>query len=230
MNIFETPDLSNVPSTSDVITQYLRRAILNGHFAENEPVRQDEIAKKFNVSKIPVREALKKLEAEGLVVFVKNKGATVTRMSDDELAQLFEMRILLEVRLLELAIPNMQMADFLHIEEVGNKYISDPNIMNWSALNWDFHLALYRAANRPLIVDSVKMINQKLERYLRMQLSLSNGKEKSDREHAEIISLCRQKNIPGAVDMLKKHIYGVCQSLLDNLHVKSREKGFDIMR
>lgn len=45
MNIFETPDLSNVPSTSDVITQYLRRAILNGHFAENEPVRQDEIAK-----------------------------------------------------------------------------------------------------------------------------------------------------------------------------------------
>ncbi len=164
------------------------------------------------------------------MVFVKNKGATVTRMSDDELAQLFEMRILLEVRLLELAIPNMQMADFLHIEEVGNKYISDPNIMNWSALNWDFHLALYRAANRPLIVDSVKMINQKLERYLRMQLSLSNGKEKSDREHAEIISLCRQKNIPGAVDLLKKHIYGVCQSLLDNLHVKSREKGFDIMR
>ncbi|MCU8587973.1 GntR family transcriptional regulator [Erwinia pyrifoliae] len=230
MNMFETPDLSSAPSTSDVITQYLRRAILNGHFAEDKPVRQDEIARKFNVSKIPVREALKKLEAEGLVLFVKNKGATVTRMSAAELAQLFEMRILLEVRLLELAIPNMGKEDFIYIEKACNKYICDKNVMNWAVLNWDFHLALYRAANRPLIVETVKAINQKLERYLRMQLSLSNGKEKSDSEHAEIISFCRQKNIAGAVNLLKKHIYGVCQSLLDNLHVKSREQGFDIMR
>lgn len=220
MKLFDTPDLTKVPSASEVIAQYLRRAILSEVFAENEPIRQDEIAGKFNVSKIPVREALKKLEAEGLVIFVKNRGALVTRMSDDDLAQLFEMRILLEVRLLELAVPAMKEADFVLIDELYKRYLTDTSIQNWSHLNWEFHAALYRPANRPLIVETVRMINQKLERYLRMQISLSDGKARADREHAEIVALCRKGDVAQAVTLLKQHIYGVCQSLLDNLHQK----------
>lgn len=220
MKLFDTPDLTKVPSASEVIAQYLRRAILSEVFAENEPIRQDEIAGKFNVSKIPVREALKKLEAEGLVIFVKNRGALVTRMSDDDLAQLFEMRILLEVRLLELAVPAMKEADFVLIDELYKRYLTDTSIQNWSHLNWEFHAALYRPANRPLIVETVRMINQKLERYLRMQISLSDGKVRADREHAEIVALCRKGDVAQAVTLLKQHIYGVCQSLLDNLHQK----------
>ncbi|TNV19526.1 GntR family transcriptional regulator [Buttiauxella sp. B2] len=220
MKPFDTPDLTKVPSTSEVIAQYLRRAILSEYFDENEPIRQDEVAKKFNVSKIPVREALKKLEAEGLVIFVRNRGAIVTRMSDDELAQLFEIRILLEVRLLELSVPAMKDRDFALIDEAYERYVSDTNIQNWSNLNWEFHAALYHAANRPLIVETVRMINQKLERYLRMQISLSDGKARADREHAEIIALCRKGEVEKVVAILKQHIYGVCQSLLDNLNQK----------
>ncbi|TKI07861.1 GntR family transcriptional regulator [Martelella alba] len=214
------PDLSKAPSTSDVITQYLRKAILNEYFSMDEPIRQDDIAKKFNVSKIPVREALKKLESEGLVIFIKNRGAVVTRMTDNELAQLFEMRILLEQRLLELAIPNMGEQDFAAIEQAYRNYIADQDILNWSYLNWRFHATLYQPANRPLILDAVSSINQKLERYLRMQISLSDGKPRADREHAEIMRLCRRGDVTAAVDLLKAHIYGVCQSLLDNLNGK----------
>lgn len=58
---------------------HLRDAIVAGHFDEHEPIRQDDIARPFNVSKIPVREALKRLEAEGLVIFQRNRGAMVTR-------------------------------------------------------------------------------------------------------------------------------------------------------
>ena len=84
------PDLGNSPSTSEIITLHLRDAIVAGHFAEDEPIRQDDIARQFNVSKIPVREALTRLEAEGLVMFQRNRGAMVTRISEVELAQMFE--------------------------------------------------------------------------------------------------------------------------------------------
>lgn len=104
---FNAPDLGNSPSTSEIITLHLRDAIVAGHFAEDEPIRQDDIARQFNVSKIPVREALKRLEAEGLVMFQRNRGAMVTRISEAELAQMFEVRMLLEDKLLRLAIPNM---------------------------------------------------------------------------------------------------------------------------
>jgi len=220
MKEFYAPDLTNVPSVSEVIETYLRKAILSEHFSENEPIRQDEIAKRFNVSKIPVREALKKLEAEGLVIFIKNRGAIVTRMSDDELAQLFEIRILLEVRLLELAIPLMNESHFINIKKRYQCYVESTNIQQWSELNWLFHVSLYEPANCPLIVETVRMINLKLERYLRLQISLSNGKQLADEEHAMIIDACRRGDIPQATDLLKKHIYGVCQSLLDNLHQK----------
>ena len=85
------PNLGNTPSTSEIITRHLRDAIVAGHFAEDEPIRQDDIARQFNVSKIPVREALKRLEAEGLVLFQRNRGAMVTRMSEAELAQMFAL-------------------------------------------------------------------------------------------------------------------------------------------
>lgn len=220
MKEFYTPDLTNVPSVSEVIETYLRKAILSGYFSENEPIRQDEIAKKFHVSKIPVREALKKLEAEGLVIFIKNRGATVARMSDDELAQLFEIRILLEVRLLELAIPLMDETDFININKYYQRYVDSENIQEWSELNWLFHASLYEPANCPLIIETVRMINLKLERYLRLQISLSDGKERADKEHAIIIDACRKGSVDQATAILKKHIYGVCQSLLDNLHQK----------
>ncbi len=115
---FNAPDLGNSPSTSEIITLHLRDAIVAGHFAEDEPIRQDDIARQFNVSKIPVREALKRLEAEGLVMFQRNRGAMVTRISEAELAQMFEVRMLLEDKLLRLAIPNMTADTFARAERI----------------------------------------------------------------------------------------------------------------
>ena len=80
---FNAPNLGIAPSASEVIAKHLRDAIISGQFAEDEPIRQDDIAGLFNVSKIPVREALKRLEAEGLL--------TRTRSSADE--RVVELRL-----------------------------------------------------------------------------------------------------------------------------------------
>ncbi|WP_048299866.1 GntR family transcriptional regulator, partial [Pseudomonas aeruginosa] len=116
--MLNAPNLGIAPSASEIIAKHLREAIIAGHFAEDEPIRQDDIAQLFNVSKIPVREALKRLEAEGLVLFQRNKGAVVTRISEPELAQMFEVRVLLEAQAIRLAVPNMNETTFARAEAI----------------------------------------------------------------------------------------------------------------
>ena len=209
------PDLGNSPSTSEIITLHLRDAIVAGHFAEDEPIRQDDIARQFNVSKIPVREALKRLEAEGLVMFQRNRGAMVTRICDAELAQMFEVRMLLEDKLLRLAIPNMTEATFARAELICQEFVGEDDVGRWAELNWELHACLYEPAQRPFMISMVRSVNDKLERYLRMQMSLSAGKDRADHEHREIIDACRAGDVERAVKLLDEHIAGVCKTLFE---------------
>ena len=145
---FNAPNLGVTPTASEVITKHLREAIIGGHFAEDEPVRQDDVARLFNVSKIPVREALKRLEAEGLVVFQRNKGAVVTRISEPELAQIFEVRVLLEVQAIRLAVPNMTEETFAQAERICQAFVGETDIGHWAELNWALHACLYEVGQK----------------------------------------------------------------------------------
>jgi DNA-binding GntR family transcriptional regulator len=213
----DAPNLGITPSASEVIAAHLRSAIVAGQFAEDEPVRQDDIARLFNVSKIPVREALKRLEAEGLVIFQRNKGAVVTRLSEPELAQMFEVRILLEDKLLRLAIEHMDEQTFTQAESLCEAFINEHDVGRWAALNWTLHACLYEPAQRPFLLNLLRSIHDKLERYLRLQLSLSEGKQRADHEHRAIIQACRAGDIERAATLLDTHISGVCRSLLEHL-------------
>ena len=211
------PDLGNSPSTSEIITLHLRDAIVAGHFAEDEPIRQDDIARQFNVSKIPVREALKRLEAEGLVMFQRNRGAMVTRISEAELAQMFEVRMLLEDKLLRLAIPNMTEETFARAERICQEFVGEDDVGRWAELNWELHACLYEPAQRPFMISLIRSVNDKLERYLRIQMSLSAGKHRADHEHRQILDACRAGDVERAVGLLDEHIAGVCKTLFEHL-------------
>lgn len=214
---FNPPNLGITPTASEVIATHLREAIISGHFDEDEPIRQDDVAKLFNVSKIPVREALKRLEAEGLVLFQRNKGAVVTRISEPELAQMFEVRVLLEVQAIRLAVPNMTAATFAAAERICSAFLGEEDVGRWSELNWQLHACLYEPAQRPFMVNLIRSIHDKLERYLRMQMSLSEGKQRADQEHREIIAACRAGDGDRAAALIAEHINGVCQTLYAHL-------------
>lgn len=210
---FNPPDLGMVPSASEVIAKQLRHAIITGVVAEGDPVRQDDVARLFKVSKIPVREALKRLEAEGLVEFKRNKGAVVTRISEPELAQMFEVRVLLEVKAITLAVPNMTASDLARADAICAAFLSEDDVGRSSELNWDFHACLYAPAQRPFMLELIRSIHDKLERYLRIQASLSAGKARADLEHRAIVDACRAGDAPLAARLTEAHIEGVCQSL-----------------
>ncbi|MDK8874638.1 GntR family transcriptional regulator [Paracoccus sp. SSJ] len=216
-NEAEVPNLGQAPTASDIILKFIRDSIADGSLDEGEPIRQDDVARMFNVSKIPVREALKRLEAEGLVEFQRNKGAIVTSVSEPEIAQIFETRAILESNAIRLSVPHMTPETFTDAEAFCDAFARETDVAQWSALNWQFHSRLYLDAQRPFLVRTIRSVNDRLERYLRIQLALSHGQGTADREHREILAACRAGDAEKAGKLVYDHIMGACSSLLHHL-------------
>ncbi len=195
---------------TQVVVESIREMILNGKIKGGQPLRQSALANELQVSRIPVREALLQLEAEGLVKFEAHKGAIATELSANECRELFELRALLETEVLKNAIPNQSEADWdkaeKTLDELDNLLDSGTSIEKWSELNFQFHNSLYQASSRSLTLDMIRSLNTNSDRYIRLQLLLTNGIPKAESEHRELLSLCKSGDKRGATKLLKSHI------------------------
>src|SRR5580658_842192 len=164
-------------SLAAAVVERLRDKILHGELREGEQLRQDAIAAEFQISRIPVREALSHLAAEGLITIVANRGAVVSALSPDEILQLFE-------------------------ESLEN----DADVKSWGQWNWAFHSALYAPANRPVMLSFLKTLNNNCDRYTRLHLVFTRDLHLAGKAHHELLDACRTKNPDLASDALWKHI------------------------
>ena len=153
-------------SLSAAVLERLRESIISGEFHEGAQLRQDAIAAEFQVSRVPVREALTHLAAEGLITIVANRGAVVSALSPGEIAELFETRAVLECHMFRQAIPNFSAADFQRAEEILKEFEhsleKESEMQRWGRMNWSFHSALYAPANRPVMMAFLKTSEQQL--------------------------------------------------------------------
>ncbi len=210
-------DISKMASASTIVFQELRNAIIKGDLAVGEPLRQDEIAKLFNVSRIPVREALSRLEEQGLVRTQRYRGAVVSGLSAEEAAEIFDFRMLVEPEIVRRAVPMMS-ADILgkargHCQAFSES--RDP--MAWAELNRDFHSELYNASELKFHLEVVNNTMNRIERYLRAQLVLSDGMERANVEHFAILEACEAGDAEEAAALTAAHIEGVKRSFLEHL-------------
>ncbi|MFT4150686.1 MAG: GntR family transcriptional regulator [Paracoccaceae bacterium] len=217
LNDLQVPDLGNAPTTSDIIQRFIRDSIADGSLDAGEPIRQDDMARLFNVSKIPVREALKRLEAEGLVEFHRNKGAIVTKLSEPQVAQIFETRAILESNALRISVPLLTAETLARAETYCEAFAQETDVARWSQLNWQFHSCLYDDAKRPFMVGLIRSVNDRLERHIRAQLALSQSKDVANSEHRAILQAARDGDADRAATLLYDHIMKACQSLLHHL-------------
>lgn len=202
---------------TQVVVEVLREKILSGDIAAGEPLRQSALAEELNVSRIPVREALLQLEAEGLVKFEAHKGATATELSIAHVTEVFELRVMIETDLLAKAIPNMQDEDIALAEQTLSKleqaFRSEDAIASWALLNTEFHTCLYLPAKRPHTLEVVQGLNTNCDRYIRMQLLLAGGVPQAEQDHRELLQLCKDKDVKGAVALLEKHIQKAAEDI-----------------
>ncbi|WP_336749632.1 GntR family transcriptional regulator [Pantoea vagans] len=215
------PDISSSPSASIIIAQYLKEAIVSGMLMDHQPIRQDQIAQMFNVSKIPVREALKTLEAEGFVKFNRNRGAVVAGISEQELLQLFEIRAVLESTITRIAVPKMSSEHFDDLMTACDAFVLEENPDRWAELNWELHAYIYVAADRPHMLKMIRTVYDKVERYMRVQLAAPDAIAQADKEHRKIFAACKEGKAEVAAWLIHDHVVGVCADLQKKLATNS---------
>jgi DNA-binding GntR family transcriptional regulator len=214
-------------SLTSAVADKLRDQIIRGEILEGAQLRQDAIASQYHVSRIPVREALRQLDAEGLIAIVPNRGAVVPALSPDDVEELFSIRALLEPEVLKLSIPHLTEEDFAEADAVLREYISelrrDDHVSSWGRLNWQFHSILYSRANQPRFLAIIRNVNNSGERYTRLQLYLTHGMKRANEEHHQILQFCRQRDVAKACKLLRQHIEYAGESLKQALQQKRND-------
>lgn len=195
----------------------LRNAILDGEHLPGSQLRQDALALRYDVSRIPIREALFQLEAEGLVRIAPHKGAVVAPLSVAEIGDVFGLRAVLEVRLLKASAPRLDAADYENLGRIQRAFdaaMAAGDKALWGALNAELHMALYLKADMPHSIGFALKLLKTSERYTRLQLATPQAWARASGEHAELIALCRAGRITAAADLLERHIRAVAEDLL----------------
>jgi len=211
-------------SLTSAVADKLRDRIIRGEIPEGSQLRQDAIATQCKVSRIPVREALRQLDAEGLITIVPNRGAVVPALSPDGIEELSSIRALLEPEVLGLSIPHLTEQNFADAEAILRRYVSElrheDHVSEWGRLNWQFHSILYSAANQPRFMAIIRIVNNSGERYTRLQLYLTHGIKRANEEHHQILELCRKRDVAAAREFLRQHIRHAGESLKQALEQK----------
>ncbi|WP_305988393.1 GntR family transcriptional regulator [Roseibium sp. MMSF_3544] len=210
-------DISATASASSIVFDALRKAIIQGQLEEGEPLRQDEIARLFNTSRIPVREAISRLEEQGLVKTQRYKGAVVAGLSPTETNEIFDLRALVEPEIIKNAVPLMTRELLVQAREKCAAFSASKNSMEWGDLNRDFHETLYSASDLKFFKEIARNAIDRVERQTRAQLVMSNGMERAGREHFGIMDACEAGDADLAATLTREHIQGAKRSLLKHL-------------
>ncbi len=209
---------------ADATSAALRERILSGRLPGGAPLRQEALAAELGVSRIPLREALRQLEAEGLVILLPHRGAVVTPMPIPQALELFELRAMVETELVSRAVPRMTPADDVAVAEQVERFenaVDDGDASAWGGANWDLHRALYAPAERPVTLDVVSRLHAQSDRYLRAQLTLTNGTAAAIREHRAIAAAARRRDAALSARLIRDHILRAGRTLVAALRQQS---------
>lgn len=205
------PRISGDKAASYYIASVLREAIYRGILRDGEQLLQNQLAARMGVSPIPLREALKQLESEGLVEFRGRRGAIVSGLTLEDAREIYDILIWLETGVLKIAFDRISntliQEEFKRLEEMEHE--DDP--IKWRDLNTLFHTSLYEPADRPMTIDMIIKLHHQVDRYIRRHLS-SMRKESED-QHRQILEGVKAHNLAGAVKALESHLLNTSKDL-----------------
>jgi len=213
-------------STAETIAASLRQRILSGEWFEGHRLRQDAIAQEFGVSHIPVREALRHLAAEGLIVIRPQKGAEVSALAPDSVRELLEIRSVLEIQAVRWALTNATEEIVCAASAILDESERTEDLSRWMALNWSFHSTLYAAAGRPQLVEIIRALNVRIERVIRLLIAASDYREQAQAEHRAILGAFRMRNETAVASLLAQHLEDTSRALARLIEQHRREAGY----
>jgi DNA-binding GntR family transcriptional regulator len=200
------PSLRERKTTTDYLAAALRTAIYDGQFGDNEELNQVELAEFFGVSRVPIREALRQLQAEGLVQNIAHHRTVVAGLTLPQIMEAIEMRAVLESHLLQKSARRFESSDIQRLRQICEEtdLIKDYG-SRWVLKNWEFHRALYSRADSPAMIEAVERIQLNVERYARRTGSTERLRQAAA-EHWQIVKAIERKALPKAAELLRGHI------------------------
>ena len=206
---------SRPPTAQEAVLREIRDAIMARRIKPGQWLRQGDVARQLNVSSVPVREALKTLQAEGQVVHERHRGYKVVELSGEQLEEIYLARRLLETEATRRAIPEVD-AEFVRLLEdlivrmVDLAAVDD--ILRYAQANWDFHFLLFARAGLPRIYRMIEVLWQNSEAY-RSLIADPAWYERAHESHREIVEACKAGDVDRAIAAQDEHR----QSALDNI-------------
>ena len=199
----------------DWVFQVIRTAIVRGVLPGGLPLRQDEISAALSVSHIPVREAFRQLEAQGLVRIYPNRGAVVTKLSKEEIANIMDTRIMLELGAMRAALPLITDDVLDEAEKLLERSVVETDQHKLEDLNLQFHMTLYGPANNPVLFQLIDQLHANVDRYIRQFYTITDRQTRSIEDHRRILEACRKKDSVLLDAVLRTHLEAARSMLMD---------------
>lgn len=208
---------SGPPATaSGYVTDELRARILTGALSQGSRLEQQALADEIGVSVIPVREALRRLEADGLVQIYPRRGAFVTQLSLPDLMEINSIREPLEELAIRLAAPNLTEARLQELSELNERMkqlAANARPALWGQLNRDWHFTLYGFGNSRLLLELLGLLWDRSRLYRQVNAGRPENRLKSVGEHAEVLRRLRSGDSAAAGQLIRRHIRRAARQL-----------------
>lgn len=196
------------------IAKTLAARIIAGEIQPDDRLRQDHIALEFKVSHVPVREAFRRLEAQGLVVSEPRKGARVAALDAARVLEVAEMRAALEALALRYAMPAIGLNDLAAARSILVTAVQADDVHELEAVNRKYHQSLIAPCKMPRLLSSIADLHQASARHLFATWRILKYQPRSDREHVAILDAIQDNECDRACDLLANHILQAGQKLV----------------
>ena len=205
----------------DVVFNTLRRAILKGELKPGERLMEIALADKLGVSRTPIREAIRKLELEGLVVMAPRKGAKVASITERDLSDVLEVRKGMEVLAISLAckrITGEELEKLETIEQSFQKLIESGNLTELAEMDVKFHDTIYQATNNQRLVQLLNNLREQMYRYRMEYLKDIAVRRTLAEEHKAICRALRERDEQQAEQYVSIHIDNQQKAIIRSLN------------
>ncbi len=199
-------------TNKEKIYSAIKEKILSGQLQGGHQIRAAEVAKTYNVSGTPVREALIQLEGEGYVTYEPYKGAVVKTISKKEVREIFRIRAVLECMALETALRMMSPDEFEEAMALAEKGINEQDPTMLSTINWEFHSYIYKKAGMPKLFQIIDSLRAPVVRYVRIYHQTVDSNDHHSK-HREILIAGMEGNPEKAVSILRDSLANACDRI-----------------
>ena len=208
----------------DVVFNTLRQAILKGELAPGERLMEIQLAERLGVSRTPIREAIRKLELEGLVLMIPRKGAEVAKISEKSLRDVLEVRRSLEELAIELACQRMTPEAVEELEKKQEEFkeaVEQGNPMEIAETDEAYHDVIYKGTYNDRLVQMINNLREQMYRYRLEYIKDEDKRQILLLEHDNILRAVRQRKVQEAKEAMREHIDN--QEITVSKNIKEQE-------